>query len=139
MTENKAKEQYEAVLKIDPKFGPAANNLAWIEAEHGGSLDRAIQLAQVAEEKMPDDPSVADTLGWIYFKRNMYSRAVTYGEESRDKLGDNPVVRYHLGMAYFKSGKPGAAAAELRRALELSSSFDGAEEAKRTLAEIGQR
>ena len=133
----KAKEQYEAVLRIDPKFGPAANNLAWIEAEHGGSLDKAVQLAQIAEEKMPQDPSVADTLGWIYYKMNLFSRAVTSLEEAREKLGDNPVVLYHLGMAYFKSGKPDAAAVELKKALELSATFDGSEEARKTLAEIG--
>jgi tetratricopeptide (TPR) repeat protein len=135
----KAKEHYEAVLRIDPKFGPAANNLAWIEAEHGGSLDRAVQLAQVAEEKMPQDPSVADTLGWIYYKMNTFSRAVTSLEEAREKLGENPVVRYHLGMAYFKSGKPEAAAAELKKALELSSHFEGADEARKTLREIGNK
>ena len=113
--------------------------MAWIEAEHGGRLDKAVRLAQVAEEQMPQDPSVADTLGWIYYKMNMFSRAVTYGEESRAKAGDNPEVRYHLGMAYFKSGKPEAAAAELKQALELSGTFAGAEEAKQTLGEIGKR
>jgi tetratricopeptide (TPR) repeat protein len=126
------------VLRIDPKFGPAANNLAWIEAEHGGSLDRAVQLAQVAEEKMPQDPQIADTLGWIYYKMNLFSRAVTSLEEAREKLGENPVVRYHLGMAYHKSGRPDAAAAELKKALDLSDSFDGAGEAKKTLKELGK-
>jgi predicted Zn-dependent protease len=97
-----------------------------------------VQLIQVAEEKMPLDPSVADTQGWIFYKMNLFARAVTSLEEAREKLGENPVVRYHLGMAYYKSGKPEAGAAELKKALELSSTFDGADEARKTLGEIGK-
>jgi hypothetical protein len=41
-------------------------------------------------------------------------------------------------MAYYKSGKPEAGAAELKKALELSSTFDGADEARKTLGEIGK-
>jgi hypothetical protein len=41
-------------------------------------------------------------------------------------------------MAYFKSGKPDAAATELKKALELSASFDGSEEARKTLKELGK-
>jgi tetratricopeptide (TPR) repeat protein len=135
----KAREQYEAILRIDPRFGPAANNLAWIEAEHGGRLDRAAELAQIAAEQMPQDPSVADTLGWIFYKIKLYSRAVTSLEEAREKLGDNPVVRYHLGLAYSKNGQPEQAAAELRQALHLSDTFEGADEARKALAELGSR
>jgi Tfp pilus assembly protein PilF len=43
---------------------------------------------------------------------------------------------YHLGLAYYKKGEPERAKAELERALKLSDKFDGAEEAKKTLAEI---
>jgi hypothetical protein len=41
-------------------------------------------------------------------------------------------------MAYHKSGRPDAAAAELKKALELSATFDGAEEARKTLKELGK-
>ena len=36
---DKAKEIYEEALTIDPEFAPAANSLAWIYAEHGGTID----------------------------------------------------------------------------------------------------
>ena len=56
-------------LEIRKDFAPAANNVAWVLAEHGGNIDEALNWAQVAKEKMPQDPSIMDTLGWIYYKK----------------------------------------------------------------------
>jgi tetratricopeptide (TPR) repeat protein len=53
---------YEKALTLNPRFAPAANNLAWNYAEHGGNIDRALSLAQTAREQLPHDPSIADTL-----------------------------------------------------------------------------
>ena len=64
-----AQAHYEAVLKLDPRFAPAANNLAWILVEHGGNLDVALSHAQMAREQQPNDSYIADTLGWVYYKK----------------------------------------------------------------------
>ncbi len=130
----KAREQYEAVLKIKPGFPPAANNLAWIEAESGENLERAFQLAQTARDNYPGDPHVADTLGWIYYRMNVFGRAVPYLEEAAAKLADNAVVRYHLGMTYHKLGRAEDARKELKKALDLDPRFKGADEASKVLA-----
>ena len=58
----KARESYEKVLALNPRFAPAANNLAWILSEHGGDKDRALALAQTAKELAPEDPQVSVTL-----------------------------------------------------------------------------
>ena len=65
---DKARAHYETALKVNPTFGPAANNLAWLIGEHGGDLDTAITYAQIAREQLPEDPQVADTLGWLYYR-----------------------------------------------------------------------
>ncbi|MFQ5543844.1 MAG: tetratricopeptide repeat protein [Nitrospiria bacterium] len=130
---DKAQEQYEKVLELDPKFAPAANNLAWIYAEQGGNIDKALSLAQIAKERFPDDPSVSDTLGWIYYKKNVFLKAISLLQESAEKLSDNPVVRYHLGMAYAKEGKAELAKTELTAALKLNPEFPGSDEAEKTL------
>src|SRR3990172_5551437 len=51
----KAREFYEKVLALNPRFAPAANNLAWILSEHGGDKDKALALAQTAKEAAPAD------------------------------------------------------------------------------------
>ena len=130
---DKAKEQYLKVLKINPKFSPAANNLAYLYAEKGKNIDEALNLAQNAKEQFPDDPHISDTLGWVYYKKNIFSRAITYLKEANEKIPDSAFIRFHLGMAYFKNGDKDLAKQELKRALELDPKFPGAEEAKATL------
>ena len=72
-----ARGRFERVLEIDPEAAVAANNLAWIYAEHGGNLDVALHLAQVAQTRLPGVAEVTDTLGFIYYKRNLASLAVS--------------------------------------------------------------
>jgi tetratricopeptide (TPR) repeat protein len=129
----KAQEAYEKVLKINPNFPPAANNLAYIYAERGGNIDVAMNLAQKAKEQAPNDPHISDTLGWIYYKKNVPGRAVAYLKEAAEKAPNQPMVRYHLGMAYYKNGDRDLAKKELNEALRLDANFAGADEARATL------
>ncbi|MCI0567375.1 MAG: tetratricopeptide repeat protein, partial [Acidobacteria bacterium] len=128
-----AKVHYRDALKLDPKFAPAANNLAWIYAEQGGDVDAALSLARNAREQLPQDPSIADTLGWVYYKKNAYLRAIGFLKEAAEKMPDNPLVQYHLGMAYYKYGDNVSARKTLQLSLKLNRSFPGAEEARQTL------
>ena len=132
-----AKEHYRQALKISPNFPPAANNLAYLYAEKGENLDEALNLAQGAKEMAPEDPHVSDTLGWVYYRKNIHGRAVTHLQEAAEKAPQNPAIRYHLGMAYLKQGDKGNAKKELKKALDLSSQFPGAEEAKTALQNLG--
>src|SRR5262249_58187781 len=95
----KAQEAYEKTLKLNPRFAPAANNLAVLYSEHGGDKEKALELAQRAKEAAPDDPHISDTLGWILYKRGVYQRAVTMLKESAAKLPDNLEGQYHAGTA----------------------------------------
>ncbi len=133
---NDAIENYKKALEINPKFAPAANNLAWLYAEHGGNIDVALGLAEKAKEAMPDDPAVSDTLGWIYYKKQVYLTAISHLKESSEKMPDNPVVRYHLGMAYYKKGDKELAKKELLASLKIDDKYAGSEEAKKTLKEL---
>jgi len=131
-----AKQHYQESLKINKSFAPAANNLAWIMAEEGTDLDQALYYAQVAREQAPSDPNIADTLGWIYYKKNAYLKAVSFLREAADKLHGNPVVYYHLGMTQLKKGDNAEAKKALNTALKLSDKFPGVEDARKALAEL---
>ena len=45
-----ARRQFERVVSLDANAAVASNNLAWIYAENGGSLESALQLAQTAKQ-----------------------------------------------------------------------------------------
>ncbi|MEK7444148.1 MAG: tetratricopeptide repeat protein [candidate division NC10 bacterium] len=89
----KARELYEKVLALSPRFAPAANNLAWILSEHGGDKDKALALAQTAKELAPEDPQVSDTLGWIFYRRGVHQRALALLKDSAAKLPASPRPR----------------------------------------------
>jgi tetratricopeptide (TPR) repeat protein len=131
---DKARTHYEQALKLNPKFAPAANNLAWLQAEQGGNLDIALSYAQTAREQRPDDPHIADTLGWIYYKRNSFLLATNLLKEAVEKLADEPLIHYHYGMAQYKNGDARGAKKSLETALKFNQHFSGSDEAKKTLA-----
>lgn len=134
--EAEARERYERVLGIDSQASVAANNLAWLYAEAGQNLDVALNLAQTAKARLPNSPEVNDTLGWIYYKKNVVTLAIPPLKESADKDPSNPIYHYHLGLAYLKYGDIEKARRSLETALKLKSDFQGASEARKALASI---
>lgn len=133
---DEANKRYRHALDLAPRNTLAANNLAANLSDHGGNLDEALKFAQTAREAAPDDPNVAETLGWVYYRKGLYESAAPLLAEASAKLSKNASVRYHYGMLLAKRGKKKEAAAELSAALAISGRFAGAEEARQTLAAI---
>jgi tetratricopeptide (TPR) repeat protein len=131
-----AEQHYRQALEINPEFAPAANNIAYLLVARNGDLNEALSMAQKAKQIRPDDPFISDTLGWVYYQKGLYDNAVSELTFALDKLPENATVKYHLGMVYFKMGEKEKARDHLEAALRLDSSFDGAQEAKETLAKL---
>jgi Flp pilus assembly protein TadD len=129
-----ARKHYEEALQIDPQAAVAANNLAWDYAEHGQNLDVALKLAQTAKSRLSKNADVSDTLGWVYYKKGLGSLAVSAFREAAEQAPSNPTIHYHLGLAYLLNGDQTQARKALQQALKLSPAFEGADDAKRTLA-----
>lgn len=106
---------FEEVLKLEPRFFPALNNLAFLHGERTGKLDQALELALAARRAAPEDPRVADTVGWVLWKRGEYGRALGLIVEAASRLPGDLEVILHLGMAYSMSGREAEAAEALRR------------------------
>lgn len=77
-----------------------------------------------------------DTLGWVYYKRDMANLAIQPLEQSVRKDPGNAIYHYHLGLAYLKTGDKDKARGALRQALNLQANFDGAAEARRALSSL---
>lgn len=102
---------YDKVLEQNSRFGPAANNLAWLLAEKvEPNLDRALELAKIASEEMPKTASVVDTLGWVYTKRGQARIGLSKLEDAidlhREETGgkDNAEILYHAAFAAKEAG-----------------------------------
>ena len=133
-----ARRWYEETMAAVKDAPIAANNLAFIYAEQGINLDLALQLAGAAKQGLPDSPDVDDTLGWIYYKKDMANLAIRPLEESLKKRPDYAETLYHLGLAYAKTGDDAKARQALERALKLDPQFPGSDVARQTLASVSR-
>jgi tetratricopeptide (TPR) repeat protein len=131
-----AEEQYRKTLSFDSRAAVAANNLAWIYSSRADRLDEALQLAQVAVQQLPDEPNVNDTIGWIYYKKNLPAQAVRHLEISVEKGPQVPDNQFHLGMAYVMAGEVEKAKTTLERALKVDPKSSYAEDARAALAKL---
>jgi tetratricopeptide (TPR) repeat protein len=129
-----ARDAYEKLLSLSPNADVAMNNLAYLYAEHLGQLDRAYELAQKASRLQPDDPSTADTLGWVLYRRGDYPRAAELIEQAAAKLTTQPEIQFHLGMVTCMLGQEEPARVALQNAVKSVEDFPGKEEAKSLLA-----
>jgi tetratricopeptide (TPR) repeat protein len=93
--------KYRAVLDLDPTNVFALNNLAWTLAKD--NPEEALQYAQQAVEAAPDNATVEDTLGWIYYRKGVYRMAVDYLKNAVAKES-TPRREFHLAMCYMKTG-----------------------------------
>ncbi len=124
-------ERYEKAVRLDPALGVAKNNLAYLLAERGQELDRALDLAQEAKSLLPENPNAADTLGWVLYKKNIPSAAIGYLKEAEGGLPrEDPalgIVRQHLALAYEANGEAAKAREIVDRALGDLSNIGQAE------------
>ena len=131
-----SKKVYEAIVNGGNRAPVAANNLAWIYASRGERLDFALELAQAAKVGMPDSSEVDDTLGFVYYKKDMATMAVKAFEASVAKDPRNVSYQYHLGLAYAKAGEVTKARQILQEALRRAPDADAAPEARKALAAL---
>ena len=125
-----SRDSYEKLLAIKPKNFLAMNNLAYVDSEFLGQIDRAFHLAQAAFQLRPNDPYTADTLGWILYKKHEYAHALSLIQDSVEKsagrnLTPAPEVQMHLGMAYYMMEEEDPARLYLQRALAAQDDFPG--------------
>ena len=143
-----AAENYRRALEKDPNAIIAANNLAWLYAVTGkGNLDEAVRLAQGVVQKNPNMAGFIDTLGWVYYKKNLYAAAVEQlrkavsineAEARARNVPPSATYHYHLGMALRETGNREESRRELQTAIRLSEKAPFAEidEAKKVLATL---
>jgi tetratricopeptide (TPR) repeat protein len=141
---DEARQMYEEVLRLNQDQPVVKNNLAWLlvnsPSPSDADLDRALELAQSAKEALPNNPSVADTLGWVMYKKQVCSAAISLFHEAIAAYPEaHPLrgtVRYHLAHGYECNGEVDRAISELMRALEEVPSFAERKESEAMLERL---
>jgi tetratricopeptide (TPR) repeat protein len=132
-----ARQLYEQLLKMQPNNVVVLNNLAYLMAESGTELDQALTLAQRAKQAMPEGLDVADTLGWIYIKKNLSDNAIDIYRDLIRRQPQRSTFHYHMGMALFQKGDRTQAKQALLTALRNKPVKDEEAKIKELLGRIG--
>ncbi len=121
---DQAKMEALRAFKLRPEDPAAMNNLAQAMAETGDNLAEALKLARKAADKAPNVPYFADTLAYVYLKKDQNDDAMAILDTLVRKYPNNPEFAYHAGMGLYQMGQAARAKSELSRALQLSPSKD---------------
>lgn len=136
----KAIEQYETVLKANPKSQVAAGGLALLLVSYRTdevSLNRATTLVRPLANS--GDWRLLDAFGWVHFKSEDIAAALPALEKASAQRPDASVLRFHLGMAQLRAGHAEEAEKNLAVAVGPDDHFLGRDEAKAVLAQLRSR
>jgi tetratricopeptide (TPR) repeat protein/outer membrane protein assembly factor BamB len=99
---SKAQEQYEEVLKRDPRNDVALYNLGFIYLKKN-RWNEALAMFKKAEAIIPDYPPLHFSLARCYYYTGDYEMALKYGAMAQETAGTDPIpTRWGLANIYVK-------------------------------------
>lgn len=101
----RAEPDLRAALKRAPDEPVVLNYLGYALIDRGRDLAAATALVATAAKLRPDDGSIADSLGWAYFRTGDTARAVPALETAARLEPGDAVINDHLGDAYWRAGR----------------------------------
>lgn len=128
-------------LEIAPNNAMLANNLAATLLQYDPeNLDEAMRLAQLAYDENPNNPAIADTLGWIFYKKRMFTRSGWLLEQAIGIAPTHPTIHFHLGMLLAHQHKKNSSRQHLKQSLMSNTlSKEQQQLAQQTLTELDGR
>ncbi len=102
------------------------------------SHDEAFKIANKSVEVAPKNPFSLDALGWVNLQRGDIKGGLEKLKEASSILPQDPVILYHLGVGYYKDNNPKEAKNALQAALNISTSFRGADQAAEILKKLSK-
>ena len=103
-----------------------------------GDLPAAAVEAAAAYKISPQDPLVADTLGWILVQQGQIDAGLRHLREARLRSPENHEIRFHLAFALTKIGRKSEAKEELGAVLTaMGRSVEPSPEVAQLKRELG--
>jgi tetratricopeptide (TPR) repeat protein len=102
---SQARASLERSLELGPAQAIALNYYGYALAERGEDLDRAQSMLEKANALAPDQPSITDSLGWVYYCRGYTARALPLLERAAQDSPASSDIADHLGDVYWSVGR----------------------------------
>jgi cellulose synthase operon protein C len=129
-----SERHYRSVLQINPDHALAMNNVAWI-LTHDGKPE-GLAMAQRANELLPEQPPIMDTLAWALGKAGQAREAVELQRRAIAKAPNEPSLKLTLAKIHIANGENALARTELEALARLGDGFRQQAEVSRLLATL---
>jgi uncharacterized protein HemY len=94
-------------------------------------------FAELAKKQVPNSPDIDDTLGYVYYQKNLNAEALRIFRQIVHQYPQNATYHFHLALALNKQGDKTGARDEAAKALKNSSQSDEQNKIRSFLNQIG--
>jgi tetratricopeptide (TPR) repeat protein len=115
-----AERNYLEAIKLDPKSAFAYNNVAYMSAQRGQNLDKALDWAKRAVGLSPKVAAFHDTLGWVHWIRGEKDMARAALNQALMLDPSHIGARKHLAVVESKTVVLESAASRAKEAVETN-------------------
>ncbi|MFN0274144.1 MAG: tetratricopeptide repeat protein [Chitinophagales bacterium] len=113
---------YESSLQLNPKNPYTLNNYAYHLSLRKEKLDRAAEMAKLANELVPNNSSLLDTYAWVLYQQEKYKEAKQWIEKALKNGGDkSEVILEHYGDVLYQLGDVNSALENWKKAKQLGT------------------
>ena len=130
-----AAQRYESLAAKMPRNAVVFNNLANVYDNLGDP--RAVETARVAYGLSPETSSIADTYGWLLFRKGDREQGGPLIRSAQQSDPGNPVKAYHLAEVLSARNEPGDAKRILKQLIEAKVNFEDIDAARKLYARLG--
>ncbi|WP_291327881.1 tetratricopeptide repeat protein [Desulfovibrio sp. UCD-KL4C] len=134
----KAKDTYSRLLVKFPEFKLAANNLAYLLAEHfsdnAADIAQALKFAKIAASSQ--NPEALDTLGYVLYLKGDYEESLHVLNTALQIAPDFSAAVYHKALVFSRNGKKDEAKKMLTNLLKTQDNFPEKQQVKSLLVRL---
>lgn len=119
-----AESDLRTVLAIQPEHVEALNHLGYLLIHHAARYTEAQPYLTLALQLSPNNPTVLDNLGWLYYKTGEYRQSIEMLKKASELTTDAEIAA-HLGEVLWQNKNFDAAKQVWETALEHSPKHEG--------------
>lgn len=116
---NQMESDLRHIISLYPDSALALNALGYTLADKTTRYQEALALIEQAQNLVPDDPAILDSLGWVLFRLGRTSEAIAHLQRALALMPDAEVAA-HLGEVLWVSGQQENARQVFRDALQAT-------------------
>lgn len=119
---SRSSQAFEAALALNAKAPEVLSQYAYALAERGENLEKAREMAALANDIFPKQPEYLFTYGWVLYQMKDYRKAREWMDKALQNGGEkDPGILEHYGDVLYQLNEPEKAIEYWKQAREMGS------------------